>query len=232
MPAIELKNIIKNFKTPTSDVEVLKNVNFSADAGSLSLVLGPSGSGKSTFLTIAGGIQTPTDGIVTTAGENLEQLSGKARDALRLDKIGFVLQSYNLVPYLTVGEQFKLVDKIKPKGNLSHAALSELLDDLGIANLVNQYPASLSGGQTQRVAIARALYPDPAIVLADEPTAALDSPRVAVVGQLLADLAHKHNKAIVVVTHDVRLEKFADRKFTLLDGKLREGEPELSLIHI
>ena len=226
MPAIELKNIIKNFKTPTSDVEVLKNVNFSADAGSLSLVLGPSGSGKSTFLTIAGGIQTPTDGIVTTAGENLEQLSGKARDALRLDKIGFVLQSYNLVPYLTVGEQFKLVDKIKPKGNLSHAALSELLDDLGIANLVNQYPASLSGGQTQRVAIARALYPDPAIVLAGEPTAALDSPRVAVVGQLLADLAHKHNKAIVVVTHDVRLEKFADRKFTLLDGKLREGEPE------
>ena len=157
MPAIELKNIIKNFKTPTSDVEVLKNVNFSADAGSLSLVLGPSGSGKSTFLTIAGGIQTPTDGIVTTAGENLEQLSGKARDALRLDKIGFVLQSYNLVPYLTVGEQFKLVDKIKPKGNLSQAALSELLDDLGIANLVNQYPASLSGGQTQRVAIARAL---------------------------------------------------------------------------
>ena len=226
MPAIELKNIIKNFKTPTSDVEVLKNVNFSADAGSLSLVLGPSGSGKSTFLTIAGGIQTPTDGIVTTAGENLEQLSGKARDALRLDKIGFVLQSYNLVPYLTVGEQFKLVDKIKPKGNLSRAALSELLDDLGIANLVNQYPASLSGGQTQRVAIARALYPDPAIVLADEPTATLDSPRVAVVGQLLADLAHKHNKAIVVVTHDVRLEKFADRKFTLLDGKLREGEPE------
>ena len=226
MPAIELKNIIKNFKTPTSDVEVLKNVNFSADAGSLSLVLGPSGSGKSTFLTIAGGIQTPTDGIVTTAGENLEQLSGKARDALRLDKIGFVLQSYNLVPYLTVGEQFKLVDKIKPKGNLSRAALSELLDDLGIANLVNQYPASLSGGQPQRVAIARALYPDPAIVLADEPTAALDSPRVAVVGQLLADLAHKHNKAIVVVTHDVRLEKFADRKFTLLDGKLREGEPE------
>ena len=226
MPAIELKNIIKNFKTPTSDVEVLKNVNFSADAGSLSLVLGPSRSGKRTFLTIAGGIQTPTDGIVTTAGENLEQLSGKARDALRLDKIGFVLQSYNLVPYLTVGEQFKLVDKIKPKGNLSQAALSELLDDLGIANLVNQYPASLSGGQTQRVAIARALYPDPAIVLADEPTAALDSPRVAVVGQLLADLAHKHNKAIVVVTHDVRLEKFADRKFTLLDGKLREGEPE------
>ncbi|MEE6741357.1 ABC transporter ATP-binding protein, partial [Lacticaseibacillus paracasei] len=217
-------HIIKNFETPTSDVEVLKDVSFSAEPGSLSLVLGPSGSGKSTFLTIAGGIQTPTSGVVTTAGQELDKLSGKARDALRLDKIGFVLQSYNLVPYLTVGEQFTLVDKIKPKNNLSHEELDQLLDDLGIGDLVNQYPASLSGGQTQRVAIARALYPDPAIVLADEPTAALDSPRVAVVGQLLADLAHKRGKAIVVVTHDVRLEKFADRTFTLLDGQLSEGD--------
>ena len=125
---------------------------------------------------------------------------------------------------MTVGEQFTLVDKIKPKNNLSHDELDQLLDDLGIGDLVNQYPASLSGGQTQRVAIARALYPDPAIVLADEPTAALDSPRVAVVGQLLADLAHKRDKAIVVVTHDVRLEKFADRTFTLLDGQLSEGD--------
>ncbi|EKQ02554.1 ATP-binding component of an ABC superfamily transporter [Lacticaseibacillus paracasei] len=115
MSAIELRHIIKNFKTPTSDVEVLKDVSFSAEPGSLSLVLGPSGSGKSTFLTIAGGIQTPTSGVVTTAGQELDKLSGKARDALRLDKIGFVLQSYNLVPYLTVGEQFTLVDKIKPK---------------------------------------------------------------------------------------------------------------------
>ncbi|AKU33798.1 ABC transporter ATP-binding protein [Lacticaseibacillus paracasei] len=224
MSAIELQHIIKNFKTPASDVEVLKDVSFSAEPGSLSLVLGPSGSGKSTFLTIAGGIQTPTSGVVTTAGQELDKLSGKARDALRLDKIGFVLQSYNLVPYLTVGEQFTLVDKIKPKNNLSHEELDQLLDDLGIGDLVNQYPASLSGGQTQRVAIARALYPDPAIVLADEPTAALDSPRVAVVGQLLADLAHKRDKAIVVVTHDVRLEKFADRTFTLLDGQLSEGD--------
>lgn len=224
MSAIELQHIIKNFKTPTSDVEVLKDVSFSAEPGSLSLVLGPSGSGKSTFLTIAGGIQTPTSGVVTTAGQELDKLSGKARDALRLDKIGFVLQSYNLVPYLTVGEQFTLVDKIKPKNNLSHEELDQLLDDLGIGDLVNQNPASLSGGQTQRVAIARALYPDPAIVLADEPTAALNSPRVAVVGQLLADLAHKRDKAIVVVTHDVRLEKFADRTFTLLDGQLSEGD--------
>lgn len=197
MNAIELQHIVKKFKTPTSNVEVLKNVNFSAKTGSLSLVLGPSGSGKSTFLTIAGGIQMPTSGSVITSGQNLQQLSGKDRDALRLKEIGFVLQSYNLVPYLTVAEQFTLVDKIKPKNNLHHDELSQLLKDLGIDKLVDQYPASLSGGQTQRVAIARALYPNPSIILADEPTAALDSSRVLIIGQLLSELAHKHNKAIV-----------------------------------
>lgn len=207
MNAIELQHIVKKFKTPTSNVEVLKNVNFSAKTGSLSLVLGPSGSGKSTFLTIAGGIQMPTSGSVITSGQNLQQLSGKDRDALRLKEIGFVLQSYNLVPYLTVAEQFTLVDKIKPKNNLHHDELSQLLKDLGIDKLVDQYPASLSGGQTQRVAIARALYPNPSIILADEPTAALDSSRVLIIGQLLSELAHKHNKAIVVVTHDIRLKK-------------------------
>ena len=210
MNAIELQHIVKKFKTPTSNVEVLKNVNFSAKTGSLSLVLGPSGSGKSTFLTIAGGIQMPTSGSVITSGQNLQQLSGKDRDALRLKEIGFVLQSYNLVPYLTVAEQFTLVDKIKPKNNLHHDELSQLLKDLGIDKLVDQYPASLSGGQTQRVAIARALYPNPSIILADEPTAALDSSRVLIIGQLLSELAHKHNKAIVVVTHDIRLKKFSD----------------------
>lgn len=190
MNAIELQHIVKKFKTPTSNVEVLKNVNFSAKTGSLSLVLGPSGSGKSTFLTIAGGIQMPTSGSVITSGQNLQQLSGKDRDALRLKEIGFVLQSYNLVPYLTVAEQFTLVDKIKPKNNLHHDELSQLLKDLGIDKLVDQYPASLSGGQTQRVAIARALYPNPSIILADEPTAALDSSRVLIIGQLLSELAH------------------------------------------
>ena len=222
MNAIELQHIVKKFKTPTSNVEVLKNVNFSAKTGSLSLVLGPSGSGKSTFLTIAGGIQMPTSGSVITSGQNLQQLSGKDRDALRLKEIGFVLQSYNLVPYLTVAEQFTLVDKIKPKNNLHHDELSQLLKDIGIDKLVDQYPASLSGGQTQRVAIARALYPNPSIILADEPTAALDSSRVLIIGQLLSELAHKHNKAIVVVTHDIRLKKFSDHTFNLMDGKLNE----------
>ena len=118
-----------------------------------------------------------------------------------------MLQAYNLLPYLTVRQQFELVDRVK-KDNLSAAALQALLRDLGIEQLQDKYPDQLSGGQNQRVAIARALYANPAIVLADEPTAALDSQRVQVVGQIFKDLAVKHHKAVVVVTHDQRLTHF------------------------
>lgn len=220
MSVLEVKHVTKTFGHNTNEVTVLTDVNFTAAAGEVSLVIGPSGSGKSTFLTIAGGIQTPTAGDVVVQGNGLSQLSGKARDALRLNRIGFILQAYNLVPYLTVKDQFALVDRVKPKGNLSTADLRHLLEKLGISQLTNQYPAELSGGQTQRVAIARALYQNPDIILADEPTAALDSERVKVVGQLLHDLAKEHNKAIVVVTHDLRLKAFADKTYAIMDGKM------------
>jgi len=220
MPALALTNVNKKFGHATNEVTVLHDISFEANAGEVSLVLGPSGSGKSTFLTIAGGIQTPTSGSVIVEDQTLQDLSGKARDALRLNQIGFILQAYNLVPYLTVKDQFKLVDRVKPQGNLGAAELTDLLDQLGIGQLVNQFPAELSGGQTQRVAIARALYQNPDIILADEPTAALDSDRVKVVGQLLHDLAKQHNKAIVVVTHDLRLQEFADKTYMIMDGKM------------
>lgn len=220
MAILEVKHVTKTFGHANNEVTVLTDVNFTAAAGEVSLVIGPSGSGKSTFLTIAGGIQTPTAGDVVVQGSVLNQLPGKARDALRLNRIGFILQAYNLVPYLTVKDQFALVDRVKPRGNLNADALRNLLDQLGISQLVNQYPAELSGGQTQRVAIARALYQNPDIILADEPTAALDSERVKVVGQLLHDLAKAHNKAIVVVTHDLRLRAYADRTYAIMDGKM------------
>lgn len=220
MTAINLTNIDKFFGSGVSRVEVLKGINFTADLGELSLILGPSGSGKSTLLTIMGGLQTPDRGEVLIDQQNLAELSPKQRDQLRLNKIGFVLQSYNLLPYLNVRDQFRLVDRVKRQGNLSQDELDHLLKELGIDRLLGQYPGELSGGQNQRVAIARALYTDPQIILADEPTAALDSNRVKVVGQLLKQMARDHHKAVIVVTHDLRLREFADHIYQLMDGQL------------
>ncbi|MEK1306154.1 ABC transporter ATP-binding protein [Limosilactobacillus fermentum] len=226
MTAIELHNVEKYYGQGIARVHVLSDVNFKAELGKLNLVIGPSGSGKSTFLTIAGGLQQPSEGQVLIDGQEISALSGKQRDRLRLDKIGFVLQSYNLLPYLTVGDQFALVDRMR-HGNLSKGELGDLLKDLGIEKLIHKYPGELSGGQNQRVAIARALYTDPQIILADEPTAALDSDRVKVVGQLFSDLAVKHNKAVVVVTHDLRLREFADQVYTIVDGQMAKEERPL-----
>lgn len=226
MSVIELKNINKYFGSGISKVHVLKDVNFAADRGQLILVVGPSGSGKSTFLTIAGGLQTPSSGSVEVEGQAVESLTKAQRDQLRLNQIGFVLQSYNLVPYLKVKEQFEFVDKIKHEGNLDQTELADLLDQLGNSQLVNQFPGELSGGQTQRVAIARALYANPDIVLADEPTAALDSEKVAEVGRLFKNLAETRNKAVVVVTHDLRLLDFADKTYEILDGKISLKDKE------
>lgn len=218
MTALTLNHVNKTFGKGISKVKALKDVNFSAQQGEMTLILGPSGSGKSTFLTIAGSLQTPTDGEVLINGDNIQHLSAKKREQLRLNHLGFVLQSYNLVPYLTVKEQFKLVDKVKKNGNLSASQLDDLLKLLGIDQLINKYPDQLSGGQNQRVAIARALYPNPEIILADEPTAALDSVHVEEVGKLFAQLAHTQNKAVVVVTHDLRLKAYADKIFNITDG--------------
>ena len=221
MTAIELKNINKDYGTGISKVQVLSDVSFKAHSGELSLVLGPSGSGKSTFLTIAGGLQRPTSGQVLIDGQDINRFSEKQRDEIRLNQIGFVLQSYNLLSYLSVADQFALVDRVH-KGNLSPDRLEKLLQELGIDQLVNKFPDVLSGGQNQRVAIARALYTDPAIILADEPTAALDSERVKVVGRLMKEMAKQYDKAVVVVTHDLRLKDFADRIYQIMDGKMTE----------
>lgn len=221
MNALTLEHVDQFFGTGTARVQVLHDVSFAANAGEVSLILGPSGSGKSTLLTIAGGLLTPTNGQVSVAGMDLGNAAAKAREQLRLSQIGFILQAYHLLPFLTVADQFKLVDKVKPAGNLSKATLSKLLDQLGLTELVHHYPGELSGGQQQRVAIARALYPDPAVILADEPTAALDSKRVMQVGQLLAQLAHEQHKAVVIVTHDERLTSLADHVYQLIDGVLQ-----------
>lgn len=212
-------SVTKIFGEGSSKYVALENINFEAESGQLILVVGPSGSGKTTFLTIAGGLQTPTDGDVKINDSTINSLSKKQQTKLRLEKIGFVLQSYNLVPFLTVEEQFKFVDKLK-KQNLTEQRMHELLSDLGLLELLKKYPNQLSGGQKQRVAIARALYTDPDYILADEPTAALDTDRSMKVIELLRDLAHKRNKIIIVVTHDLRLKDMADKVYQIIDGKM------------
>ena len=212
-------SVTKIFGEGSSKYVALENINFEAESGQLILVVGPSGSGKTTFLTIAGGLQTPTNGDVKINDSTINSLSKKQQTKLRLEKIGFILQSYNLVPFLTVEEQFKFVDKLK-KQNLTEQKLHELLSDLGLLELLKKYPNQLSGGQKQRVAIARALYTDPDYISADEPTAALDTDRSMKVIELLRDLAHKRNKIIIVVTHDLRLKDMADKVYQIIDGKM------------
>lgn len=222
MAVIELKNVKKVYGKGDAQVEALKDINFKADKGEVVLIMGPSGAGKSTFLTIAGSLQKPTSGEVLINDEDISDFSSKKRNELRLNKIGFVLQAYNLVPFLTVNEQFTLVDKVKKQNNLSREDLQELLKQLGITNLVNKYPNQLSGGQQQRAAIARAFYANPEILLADEPTASLDTKNVEEVGQLFKDLAKKRDKAVMLVTHDPRLEKYADHIYEMMDGQMSQ----------
>lgn len=220
MAVIELKDVKKVYGKGEAQIVALKDINFKADKGEVVLIMGPSGAGKSTFLTIAGSLQKPTSGQVLINDADISDFSAKKSNELRLGKIGFVLQAYNLVPFLTVNEQFTLVDKVKKQNNLSKAELQDLLKQLGITKLLRKYPGELSGGQQQRAAIARALYANPEILLADEPTALLDTQNVEEVGQLFKDLAKKRDKAVMLVTHDPRLEKYADHIYEMMDGTM------------
>lgn len=220
MAVIKLKKVAKIYGKGSAQVEALKKIDFAADKGEVVLIMGPSGAGKSTFLTIAGSLQKPTSGQVLINGQDISHFSGRQSERLRLNKIGFVLQAYNLVPFLSVRDQFVLLKKVKKQGNISQKALAKLLKQLGIADLVAKFPNELSGGQQQRVAIARALAANPEILLADEPTASLDTQNVEEVGQLFKELAKKQNKAVLLVTHDPRLKKYADHIYEMMDGKM------------
>ena len=222
MAIIELKNVQKIYGTGAAQVVALKNINFKANLGEVVLIMGPSGAGKSTFLTIAGSLQKPTAGKVIVGGQDIAHISTRESDRLRLTQLGFVLQAYNLVPFLKVKEQFELVNKVKKTGNINEETLQKLLKQLGISSLLDKYPAELSGGQQQRAAIARALYANPQILLADEPTASLDSKNVSEVGQLFQNLAKDYHKAILLVTHDPRLKQYADHIYEMMDGEIEQ----------
>lgn len=218
---LEMKNIYKKYGEKHTEVIALKELSFAVQPGEFVAVIGPSGSGKSTFLTIAAGLQAPTSGEVIVGGQSLNKLTKKQRLAQRFQKIGFILQSSNLVPFLTVEDQFHLIEKVD-KSRKNSELKEQLLDTLGLKELRNSYPRDLSGGERQRVAIACALYHEPDVILADEPTASLDTEKAFDVVQLLAKEAKEKDKGIIMVTHDERLLKYCDRVVRIRDGKLTE----------
>lgn len=221
MEVIKFKNVYKTFEEQGQVVKALKKTSFTLNSGELVAIVGPSGSGKSTLLTMMGGLQRPTGGTILFNGEDLSKMDEKKRNELRFNKIGFVLQSSNLVPYLTINEQFELVDKFS-KNKRDEEKSNKILEKLGILNRKKQYSGDLSGGEKQRAAIARALYTSPSLLLADEPTAALDSKRAIEVIKILKKLTKENNQTTVIVTHDERLLEYCNRVFRVLDGVLTE----------
>lgn len=216
-----MKNITKDFLQGDEVIHALKSTNFEAHEGELIAIIGPSGSGKSTFLTILGGLQTPTTGQVLIDGNPFSKLSLKQRSKVRFDKIGFILQASNLISFLSINDQMYLYNRIK-RSKRNHKRLEELYTRLDIKKLQKKYPSELSGGERQRVAIAKALYHDPVVVLADEPTAALDTKRAFEVIKLLAKQTKEQKKATIMVTHDERLTEFCDKVYRIVDGVMEQ----------
>ncbi len=201
-------------------VQALRDVDFRVDAGEMVALMGPSGSGKTTLLMILGCLLHPSAGAVWVEGRPLAGLPARALAQLRLARMGFIFQSYNLFPALTAAENVKVALELKGR-DLGEAA--GLLDLVGLGARRHNFPAQLSGGEKQRVAIARALAGDPAILLADEPTAALDSVNGRAVVRQLAALAHEQRRAVVIVTHDARVGALADRIVRIEDGRIEDS---------
>ena len=219
--ALNAEGLVKSFKSGQGRIEVLKTVNFQAVHGELSLVMGPSGSGKSTLMACMSGLLKPEGGKVSALGEDLWRLNETRRDKFRLDHCGFVFQGFNLFPALTALQQVQVVLKYQGvhKDQARERAV-RALNEVGLKPRMHQRPSELSGGEKQRVAIARALAKAPQLIFADEPTSALDGENGAVVMRLLHHAAKEKGAAVICVTHDIRLEVYADRVIHLEDGRI------------
>ncbi|EAF6404660.1 ABC transporter ATP-binding protein [Listeria monocytogenes] len=218
-----MKNISKNYQDGEQVIEVLKNVSLEVAQGEFVAIVGPSGAGKSTFLSIAGALLSPTEGEIAIGGKVLNDLTSKDLTKVRLDKVGFIFQGANLIPYLNVRDQLLVIAELSgDKGRVAKEKADELLKELGLTARENNYPENLSGGEKQRVAIARALMNDPDIILADEPTASLDASRGHKVVQMIADEVKRKNKAAIMVTHDERVLDLVDRVIRIEDGYLKD----------
>ncbi|GAJ98533.1 LOW QUALITY PROTEIN: ABC transporter ATP-binding protein [Geomicrobium sp. JCM 19055] len=216
---LSLQHVQKTFTDGDRTLTVLKDVSFDIFPGEFVAIVGPSGSGKSTMLSIAGALLSPSSGKLLLDGKNIADASEKERQLIRLHQIGFIFQSSHLLPYLTVKDQLMLMTRLSKESKKRRRQRAErLLTELGLRHRLHQYPERLSGGERQRVAIARAWMNEPDLILADEPTASLDTERGQHVIEQLAHQVKQQKRAAIMVTHDERMLAYCDRVITLEDG--------------
>jgi putative ABC transport system ATP-binding protein len=218
---LEVQNIVKTFHVDGGRIAAVDDVSFQVRGGEFVALVGPSGSGKTTLLSILAALLNPSAGRVLIDGHDLSRMDERQRVRLRRERIGFTFQSNNLIPYLTASENVELMLRLNGRnGKGGRARAEELLGRLGLADRLHNLPAQMSGGQQQRVAIARALIHGPALVLADEPTASLDTERAFQVVETFAKLIHENRRAGIMVTHDLRMCRYVDRVLQMRDGQL------------
>ena len=222
MEIVRFENVSKIYKSGEHVLKALDSVNLVLEEGRFIVILGPSGAGKSTLLNLLGGLDSPSDGKITVDGKDISTLSNDELADYRAYAVGFVFQSYNLIPTLTVIENVALVKDIAPDA-LDPA---DMLARVGLSDHMKNFPSELSGGEQQRVSIARALAKNPRILLCDEPTGALDSETGVMVLKLLLEMARDYGKTIVVVTHNQNIARMADTVITVRNGKIRSVEEQ------
>lgn len=218
---LKLRHITKYYAEGSHRIAALEDVSISVEPGEFVAVVGPSGSGKSTFLSIAGALLKASEGEINLNGHNLSKLSDKELSNVRLREIGFIMQSSNLVPYLNVLDQLLLVKKMSGKVTAEDKIFAtKILEELGLGSKLKSFPEELSGGEKQRTAIARSLINDPDVILADEPTASLDTKRAHEVVGLIKQEVKSRRKAAIMVTHDERMLEYCDKVYRMEDGKM------------
>lgn len=223
-PALRMQGVRKVYPAGDEEVVALDHVDLTVAGDELLALVGPSGSGKTTLCSIAGALLTPTEGSVEVAGQDITGFGSKELTRFRRESVGFVFQTVNLVPFLTARENLLVVDELgRRRGRAAGERADQLLEELGLADKADALPAQLSGGQKQRVAIGRALMNEPALVLFDEPTSALDTKLGEQVVELIRQEMKARGTAAILVTHDERITRHADRTVHLIDGRLDDA---------
>ncbi len=222
MAIVEFRDVSRVYRNGDHEQRALDHVNLSLEEGKFIVVLGPSGAGKSTLLNMLGGLDSPTEGTIVVGGKDISTLTPNELAEYRAASVGFVFQSYNLIPTLTVIENVALVKEIAPNPLSSH----DMLAAVGLSDHIHQFPSELSGGEQQRVSIARALAKNPHILLCDEPTGALDSETGVMVLKLLLSMARDMGKTIIIVTHNQNIAKMADVVIRVKNGKIKACEEQ------